>query len=157
MQTVTETIAGREYSVTQLPAKRGLRLFNRLCRIFAPPAARAFGSAAGELSLGKLMAGGLGGLSDALVLLFDKLGEQEQEAILRELLEGARFRNDEGKMLPLWEHFDVAFAGRLAEVYMVAAFALRTNFGSFSDALRAAASAWSAKAAAEAEPEKTND
>lgn len=157
MQTLTETIGGREYSVTQIPPLRGVRLFNRLCRIFAPPAARAFGGLAGEMSLGKLMGGNLSGLSEALVLLFDKLGEQEQEAILRELFEGARFRNDDGKLLPLWEHFNVAFAGRIAEVYMVAAFALRANFGSFSDALRAAASAWSAKAAAEAELEKMNN
>jgi len=158
MQTITETVGGREYTVTQIPAKRGLRLFNRLCRIFAPPAAKAFGSLAGELSLARFMAGGLGSFAEALVLLFEKLSEQEQEAILRELFEGARFRNDDGKMLPLWEHFDVAFAGRLAEVYLVAAFAMRVNFGSFSDALKAAASAWSAKAAAEekAEPETTS-
>lgn len=158
MQTVTETINGREYTLSQLPARRGLRLFNRLCRIFAPPAAKAFGSAAGEMSLGKLMSGGLDGLSDALGLLFDKLGENEQEAILRELFEGggARYRTDDGRLQMLWEHFDVAFSGRIADVYLVAAFALRVNFGSFSDALKSAVSAWSAKAAAEESPEPTN-
>src|SRR4051812_19087441 len=110
MQTVTETINGREYSVSQLPARRGLKLFNRLCRIFAPPAARAFGGlAAGELSLGKIMGGGLDGLADALALLFEKLDENAQEAILRELFEGggARYRTDDGRLQMLWEGFDV--------------------------------------------------
>jgi hypothetical protein len=156
--TVTETINGREYTVTQLPAKRGLRLFNRLCRIFAPPAARALGGGAGggELNLARFLGSSLGGLSDALGMLFASLTEQEQEAILRELFEGGRYKSDAGKLLPLWEGFDDAFAGRLADSYAVAAFALRVNFGSFQDALRSAVSALSAKAEPADEPEQTS-
>src|SRR3954466_5572113 len=139
--TQTTTIGDREYSVTQLPAKRGLRLFNRLCRILAPPAARALGSA-GDVSLSALLKSDMGSIAAALSLLFDKLTEQEQEAIFKELLEGARYRDAEnGKLLPLWEQFDVAFQGRLHEAYQVLGFALSVNFGSFRSALSAAVSA----------------
>src|SRR4051794_2157386 len=111
--TQSETIGGREYTGTQLPAKRGGRLFNKLCRIFAPSAARALGGSGGEATLAAFMQSGLGGLSDALLMLFEKLTEQEQEAILKELFEGGRWKNDDGKLLPLWETFDAAFAGRI--------------------------------------------
>jgi hypothetical protein len=139
--TQTTSIGEREYSVTQLPAKRGLRLFNKLLRILAPPAARALGGS-GDLSLAALLKADMGGLSVALSLLFEKLTELEQEHILKELFEGARYKDEQsGKSLPLWESFDVVFQGRLHEVYKLASFALEVNFGSFADALKAALSA----------------
>lgn len=150
--TQSTTIGDREFTVTQLPAKRAMRLFNKLCRILAPPAARALGGS-GDVSFAALMRADMGGLSQALTLLFEKLTEQEQEQILKELFEGARFKDEEsGKLLVLWDLFDSVFAGRIHEVYQLAAFALRVNYGSFADALKAAISAFQPAAA---KPEET--
>lgn len=154
--TQSTTIGGREYQVTQLPAKRGLRLFNRLCRILAPSAARALGSS-GDVSLGAILRADMGSLAQALSLLFDKLTEQEQEQIFKELLETARFREEAGgKSMPLWEQFDVAFQGRLDEAYRVLGFSLSVNFGSFRTALSAAVSAAKENQAADVEAQTTS-
>lgn len=140
------TVGGREFSLSQLPAKRGLRLFNRLCRVLVPPAARAL-AGTGAKSLKALLSADLRGVADGVVLLFEKLTEDEQESILAELFEGARIKLETGKWAPLAEVYDDAFAGRIDEVYLLAVEALKLNFASFSHALNAAFSAAATEAA----------
>jgi hypothetical protein len=147
LRTETTSINGREFSVSQLPAKRALRLFNRLCRTFAPAAARALGGAG--FSFAAILTADTRGIADGLQLLFDKLSDSEQESIIAELVSCARCTDPRLGRVDVAEKLDELFGGdQLPEIFTLAAFALKLNFSSFLPALNAAISAASRDQAA---------
>lgn len=135
VETKTRSIDGMTFGVTQLPAIRGLRLFNRLGRVLAPALARAAGSqAGGEVDLG--------GLAGALDLLFSKLSDDELEGITRELLWNATV---EGR--PLLQEMDATLGGKVGTLLKLVGFAVEVNYGGFFAALRGLVPALVRKAA----------
>ncbi len=121
VETKFKEIDGARYGVSQLPAMRGLRMFNRLTRVLGPALTKA------------AAADGLGSLPDALLLLTEKLSDDELEAITRELLYNAT-QNE----APLMSLFDTLMAGKTGTVLKLLAFAVEVNYASFFDALRSA-------------------
>ncbi len=118
-------IDGHRYTVSQLPAMRALRLLNRFGRIAGPSLAR--------------MAGGEGRddtFAQAVQELFDRLPDDEMEAVVRELLSAALA--DGKELLP---QFDLHFQGRMGALVQVLRFALEANYGSFFGELAAASHA----------------
>lgn len=112
-------IAGRAYTATKLPAMRALKLLARLGRVAGPSAA--------------LLTDGDANIDAAARALFDRLGEDELELLVRGLLESVRV---EGR--PVLTGFDTEYAGKLDEVFQLVKFALEVQFGGFFAALSAA-------------------
>jgi hypothetical protein len=130
-------IDGSTFSVTQLPAMRGVKMLNRLFRVLGPPAARALGGVnVAELASRGLAGLDVGALAEAVPLLADRLTEAELEALVRELLETATI---DGR--PLMPTFDLTMQGRVGTVLKLVGFALEVNYGSFFDVLGGAARA----------------
>jgi len=124
VETKTRSIDGLNFGVTQLPAMRGLRLFNRLGRVLAPAVARAAASQTdGEVQLE--------GLAGALDLLFAKLSDDELEGITRELLWNATV---EGR--PLLQELDATLGGKVGTLLKLVGFAVEVNYGGFFAVLR---------------------
>lgn len=121
-------IDGARFVVTKLPAMRGFRTLNRLMRALGPALAAAAGAAGG------LMEMNLGQLGSAVELLFEKLSDDEQEHLTRELLYAA---SANGKPLFGAEGcFDDEFAGKHDTLLKLIVFAIEVNYGSFTNALR---------------------
>lgn len=120
-ETQTKIIDGMEVSVSQLPARRAMKMFNRLGRVFGP-------------ALGKIMASSpdglktmnIGAMGDAVAMLFEKFTDSEQDFIMNELLATAVVDNK-----PLMPIFDTMMRGKTLTVYKLLAFALEVNYGDF--------------------------
>jgi hypothetical protein len=114
--TLERDIDGHRYAVTQLPAMRALRLLNRLGRVAGPALATLVdGGAAAPGALGLAAEG-----------LFERLPDEELEAIVKELLASARA--DGKELLP---QFDLHFQGCMSTLFRVLSFALEANYGGF--------------------------
>ncbi len=120
-----------QIAVSRLPAMRGVKLSARIGRVVGPAMMKAFQNGLeGDVDLGVVS-----------VLLFDRLGPDELEAVLRELFATTTC---DGK--PLMQVFDVLFAGKLDLVIPLVRFGFEVQFGSFFDALLAAGRAAMPKA-----------
>lgn len=135
MQTVD--LDGFSYQITQLPARRATRLFNRLVRGVGPGLAMLLGDAvaSGSFSLADL---NVLALAPALREAFDRLPDAEIDAIMDELFSTVRVVT-KGESLELSKIFDAHFQGRTVAVYKLLWEALKTNYSDFSDALAAVA------------------
>lgn len=125
-KTIDDKTTGKagNYSVTQLPAFRGLKMLARLTRTVGPALAKlADAEQGGEI--------GVAALGDAVGALCEKLNDAEIEGITRELLAGATVDEQ-----PLLSQFDMHFAGKPELALQVLAFAVEVNFGGFFDAAR---------------------
>jgi hypothetical protein len=117
------------YSVTQLPAFRGLKMLARLTRTVGPALAKlANAEQGGEIDLSSL--------GDAVGALCEKLTDAEIDGITRELLFSSTVDEQ-----PLLAQFDSHFAGKPELALQVLAFAVEVNFGGFFDAARGALAA----------------
>jgi hypothetical protein len=116
------------YSVTQLPARRALKMLHKIGRVLVPTLAQALGSTSiSQLSsLKKVAELDLGNLGKAAETLFDRLPEAEFDALVTELMQGVVV---DGK--PLAPLFDTHFQGRILEVLELLRFALKVNFADF--------------------------
>lgn len=123
----TREIDGVTFTVRQLAAFKSLRMLNRLTRSLGPAIA-ALGASGGKLSFEAL--------TDALSKLGDRLGDQELEAIARELLADATFENPDHSGGELLKQIDIVLGGRPETLIKLLAFALEANYGNFFDALR---------------------
>ncbi len=136
--TDTRTIDGFSYDVTQLPGMRGVRFLARLGRIVGP----SLGGLITSLQGGGLAGADLSAVAVSVGRLFIDLTENELEAICRELLGSATYRDPvTQKIVPVMDDFDLHFQGRAASVLKLLAFALEVNYGNFFDALRGAVTA----------------
>ncbi len=124
-KTIEDKKAGKSatYSVTQLPAFRGLKMLSRLTRTIGPALAKLADVEDGEV--------GVAALGDAVGALCEKLTDAEIEGVTRELLYNATV--DEQPLLP---QFDQHFAGKPELALAVLAFAVEVNFGGFFDVAR---------------------
>lgn len=139
IETKEREIGGHTISVTQLPAKRAMKLLRRVLKVLAP----ALGDAAGP-ALAATKAEGIRGLAGmdlsnlggALQRLFEQLDDASLDAIVFDRDGGAlaTARIDGRELLPV---LDAVIGANLLLLGKIVAFALEVHFGSFFDGLRA--------------------
>ena len=126
IQTKEKQIHGAIYSVTQLPARRALRLKAKLLRLFGPALAHLFLPGAGNESIAGLPFSKAEAVS-AVESLMTQLDDKTFESLVIELCQGVRKDGME-----LTESvIDVEFAGDLGTLMQVLWFVIDCNFGSF--------------------------
>lgn len=125
-------LGGFLYTVQQLPATRAYKLLHRLARALAPAAARAAGASQG-LTVASLLGVDVSSLAPALESVFDRLSEEQLDAVLKDLFAGALVTGEDvmSPHLEKREVFDDHFAGNLGRMFKVAAFALKVNYDDF--------------------------
>jgi hypothetical protein len=129
------SIDGIAVTVKQLPAKRARNLLRRLLAVAAPAVTKALGGASEIADID------LAALSDAAVLLFDRLPESELDAIYGTLLEectlstGVQGATD-FKIGTYAQMADDMLAGKLFTEAKIVRFALEVNYGDFLGAMK---------------------
>jgi len=138
VQTLTRTIDGELYEVTQFPATQALRHLTTLTRLLGEPLTEAAG-VVGEIDdLGGFLdmdvSDAVGAvipfLSKAVKALVAKLDEAEVETLVKSLLEHTH-STLEGKAVVVGRVFDTYFAGRLGHLFKVLGFVLEVNYRDF--------------------------
>lgn len=125
-----------EIEVQAISPVKSLRLLHRLMNAAVPAFAAASKGTKG-LALKDVP---LDGLADAATLLFDRFSADDQEEIIRQLLENATLLKGE-KRLRLLDVWAVEFLGRVDLVYRAAWAALKVNYQSFWPTVRDALAA----------------
>jgi hypothetical protein len=138
----TKTIGGRDYTVSQLPAMKAVKVLHRIGKALGPALARAFAALGGKNAGANLLEIDLSGIdagefAEAIAGLFRDLPEAELEKLIRDLLETCTVTDEEGKTGLLMKTFDVSMQGRMQDLFALLAFAFEVNFGNFSAALAA--------------------
>lgn len=122
LKTETTVIDGEEYTLSQLPAMRSLKLFSKLAGILGPALAKAGGLAGTDGSAD------LGALAELVGMLAAKLPGEELEAITNDLL--WNLRRGTLDVAPK-KGFDLAFAGKATTVFKLLRWAFEVNYGDF--------------------------
>lgn len=121
IETREKIINGSTYSVTQLPARRALKLQAKLIKLLGPAVSTIF-IASGDLDTADQS------IPKAVSALVTQLDDKTFDQLVLELLQG-QVRRD-GKEIT--EHvLDLEFAGKLNELFLVISFVLEVNFGDF--------------------------
>jgi len=107
IETREKKIDNAVYSVTQLPARRALKMKAKLIKLF-----------------GSML---LGGDSNSFQNMCSSLDENQFESICMELIQGVRKNNIE--LTP--STFDLEFAGDMAGVYKLLLFVIEVNYENF--------------------------
>jgi len=134
MDTQDKVIDGLNFSVTQLPGRKGSRLFTRLMRAIGPSIGLALGevgegvTSIADLDVSKVMAA----LGKSLPRLVEDLKPEEIEGIQDALFETASVDID-GRRFQVKDKFDVIFKGKPLAVYKLMYFAIEVNFGFFGE------------------------
>ncbi len=118
IETLDKTINGSNYSVTQLPARRALKMKARLIKLFGPSMAQFFMSAEKKSDQGFV---------NAIEKLSQTIDEHTFESICVELLTGVR--KDGMELNP--QLIDMEFAGDLSSLYQVMWFVIEANYANF--------------------------
>jgi hypothetical protein len=118
MESQSKTIEGRTYTVTQYTALRALDVFELVSPVLAP----AFAKLAG--------AGQEADIGPAIEALVARLGGGKLRQLANALLEPVQV-TENNRIRNMLDGFDIAYAGRLGEVFQVLAFAVEVQFGSF--------------------------
>jgi hypothetical protein len=130
IETREKEINSHMYAVTQLPARRALRLQYKLVKIFGPAFAVLFRPTIIQGANGNAMLN-LGidqsAISSAIMSVVSQMDELTYETLVAELLQGVRC---DGKELRP-EAVDMHFAGDLPSLMKILWFVLETNFDSF--------------------------
>jgi hypothetical protein len=119
------TIGESRFVVTQLPAMRALKLFNRLCKALGPSFATAAGAAGKDFA-----ATDASKLGKAVEMLFENLTPEEMESIFRDLFETVNVVGPSGQA-PLMKVFDAVFTGQLEALVPLTKLAVEINYGGF--------------------------
>jgi len=128
IQTKEKLIDERSVSVTQFPARKGLKIKLRLAKMIAP----GFASATGILSNGLDAEFDSKALSYAVSQLVDNIGNDATvDFIVLELMQGTRLDDKEINNAI----FDMEFAGNYGLLYKIIGFILEVNYGSFFESL----------------------
>lgn len=114
-------INGDNYVVTQLPARRAIKLKAKLIRLFGPVLAQIFISDSDEDVSGKTK------LVKAVEVFASHLDENVFENLIVEILAGVRKNGIE--LTP--PTIDLEFAGDMATLYQVIFFVIEVNFSNF--------------------------
>jgi len=107
IETIEKIIDGDTYMVTQLPARRALRMKAKLLKVF------------GSLFLGSG--------ENSLKSMCMSLDENQFESLCMELIQGVRKNGVE--LVPAT--FDLEFAGDMGGLYKLIIFILETNYSNF--------------------------
>lgn len=118
IQTLQKNIQGSNYTCTQLPARRALKLKAKLIKIFGPMLAQFFTSDKKQNN---------DNLVRCIEMLSQHLDENIFDLLVVEILQGVR--KDGVELQPAI--IDLEFAGDFGTLYQVLWFALETNFASF--------------------------
>lgn len=124
IQTFDKEINGSIYTVTQLPARRALRLKAKLVRLFGPVMAQFFLKLSTEDEQAQKDS-----IVKAIEMLACSLDANEFETIVMELLQGVR----KGGMEITSAIFDLEFAGDMSSLYQLIWFVVEVNFANFFD------------------------
>jgi len=123
IETREKFIEGATYTVTQLPARRAIKLKARLIKLFGPVMAQIFITATATSAEEQKK----NGLVKAIEILGNHIDENQFESLLVELLNGVRKNGVE--LTP--SVIDLEFAGDIATLYQVAWFVIEVNFANF--------------------------
>jgi len=138
-------IGGKLWTVTLLPATRGLDVGRRLVRIIGP----AIGQAIGAVGAGGIMEADASLLAGAAGSLAEHLGEPDAAALVKELVTA----NVQCDGVPVTAaSFDVLFAGDYGTLIGVAVFVVEVNYKIPLLSWLAAANTRSAERAKSAQP-----
>lgn len=118
IETLDKVINGANYSVTQMPAMRAIRMQARLLKLVGPSFAAMIASSDHESD---------SSLPLALNLLVDKLDEKSFEQLVLDLMQGVRMDGVELTKTKI----DLEFAGQTNDLYVVMQFVLEVNFSDF--------------------------
>ena len=122
----TKVIDGCTYTVQMLPGTKSWKMGLRLMKMLGPSLAKALDGAGGDIQ--KLLDTKVdsGFLSEAIVMLAERLDETEVEMMVQQLAE-ATLVNDK----PLKSIFDLHFQGNPIGVVKWLSFAVQANFAPF--------------------------
>jgi len=112
---------GSTYLVTEMTARRALRMQARLLKLLGPAASAIFLAAAKDVDSAD------DSIPNAITHLVDQLDEKSFESLVMELMQGVR--KDNMELTPAI--IDLEFAGDLNSLFLVLKFILEVNFGSF--------------------------
>jgi len=118
-QRLEKTINGSTYSLTQLPARRALKLKARLLKVFGPSLAQMVFASKDAFDQENVV--------KAMNLLVDHIDDATFEKLTVELLQGVRKQGVELTDSVI----DSEFAGDLGTLFLVLWFVLEANYGSF--------------------------
>lgn len=136
-------IDGVNYTVTQFPARRGIKIQTKLAKLLGPT------FAALNTGKGSILDQDVGNLSGAVNALVGRLDEDYVVNFVLELLMCTR---REGKEITEGL-FDTVYAGNYKELYKAILFVLEVNYGSFMKELGTFAAQGSQKNQASAQEE----
>ncbi len=121
IETRDEEINGSVYTVTQMTARRALKMQARLIKLLGPSISQIFVSANDTSSNAD------NAIPKAISLLSDQLDEKTFEQLVLDLMQGVR--KDGHELRP--EIIDMEFAGNLNTLFLVLKFILEVNFSDF--------------------------
>lgn len=122
------SIDGQNYSAAPLPASQALRVLVRLTKLVGETVLMI--AAKGSKALEDIPADAL---QFAVQTLVDRLGEDDTERTIKELLATVRVADND---LTLDRIFDSHFQGRIVHMFRVLQYALEVNYRDFFDELR---------------------
>lgn len=123
IETREKNIDGATYTVTQLPARRALRLKARLIKLFGPVIAQFFIASTENTSEEAKKAD----IVKAIEILGSHIDENSFENLITDMLSGVRKNGLE--LTPAT--IDLEFAGNMAGIYHVIFFVIEVNFSNF--------------------------
>jgi hypothetical protein len=121
IETLTKIIGNNEYMVTQLPARRALRLQAKLVKLLGPSAALMIANASKDPENADDC------LPQAVTLIVNQLDEKTFDQLVIEMLQQTRKNGMELNEKAV----DSEFAGNLNELFLVLQYVLEVNFGDF--------------------------
>lgn len=123
----SKTIDDLSFTLSPMPARRGLKMFTRLARVLGP----ALGQLGeGFKTGGSLAAMDIAPLGAALGTAFGALDDTETDAIVNGLLDTCRVEV-EGKSIRFLDVMDALIAGRTEVLFKLLAWAVEVNYGGF--------------------------
>lgn len=121
IETLEKEICGSNYAVTQLPARRALRLQAKILKLIGPAFSYLFVNANKDIENAD------SSLPKALTMLLSELDDKTFDIFVMEMLQGVRKNGVELNEKTV----DLEFAGNLNELFLVLQHVLEVNFGDF--------------------------
>jgi hypothetical protein len=137
MKTVTRSIGGTSYRVTQFGVGQGLPLLVKLAKLLGPSLAASLKGLGGKsLKQGQdVLDLPVGVLGDAVLELAERLQEETVVALVHQLAESTQVSkgSDRGgeKWVPLTDELELHWAGNYLNMLKWLAFGLEVNYASF--------------------------
>ena len=128
IETLEQDINGSRYTVTQLPARRALRLQAKLMKMVGPALFEVLDNAPLIDDKGNpIQSDKVKGYSHAVELLMKEIDDKTFDQLVLDLLVGVRKEGVE--LTP--STVDIEYSGNLNELYLVMQFVLEANFSDF--------------------------